>query len=137
MLAHPSFLKLCEALHHASPGQDLEPGTKIARGFADLGYEEFLLLPGEKLLALYSGQVTLLQEEHRRFFFPVPTPDEMVERIIRDNWDILNLTYEEQRSWRLTICEATTKVTRTIVGSTIEESLVRGLLALRLSEAVT
>lgn len=130
MLAHPSFLKLCEELRHAVPEQELEPGMKIARGFADLGYEEFLLLPGERLLALYSGQVTALQDEHRKFFFHVPTPDEMLATIIKANWDIASLHYEEQRTWRLEVCEATTKETCNATGDTLEECLARCLRAI-------
>ena len=136
MLAHPSFLKLCEQLGHANPEQRLEPGMKIARGFADLGFEEFLLLPGSKLLALYSGQVTQFQEEHRTFFFPVPTADELIAHITTLNWDIDTLTYEDQRTWKLSLSEATTKATKAAEGGTLEECLARGLLSIVNSGAI-
>ena len=128
MLSHPQFLKLCEELGRLSPTHELEAGMKVARGFADLGFEEFLLLPGERLLALYSGQITSLPPEHRKFFFAVPSPDHLVERIIRRNFDIISLVYEEQRSWRLILAEATTGKSVEAEGESLEECLAHGLM---------
>jgi len=130
MLSHPQFLKLCEDLGRLCPSDELEAGMKVARGFADLGYEEFLLLPGDRLLALYSGQITPLPPEHRGFFFAVPSPDELVERIIKGNFDIASLVYEEQRSWRLTLAEATTGIIRETQGDSLEECLANGMISI-------
>jgi hypothetical protein len=130
MWSHPNFLRLCEELGRTDPERALSPGTKIARGFADLGYEEFLLLNGNKLLALYSGQVTQFPDEHRRFFFEVPTPDDIVSRITALNWDILTLEFIEQRSWRICMKHQPSGRTSESSGDTIEEALTIALLAI-------
>lgn len=130
MWSHPNFLRLCEELGQRNPEQKLSPGSKIARGFADLGYEEFLLLTGNKLLALYSGQVTQFPEEHRRFFFEVPSPDELVSRIAKLNWDILSLEFIEQRSWKICMKHESSGRLSESLGDTIEETLTTALLTI-------
>jgi hypothetical protein len=55
-----------------------QEGMLIGRGFADLGYEAFLLLPGKKILSLFTAQVTPFPEEHRHFFFVIPSVDDVM-----------------------------------------------------------
>ena len=55
-----------------------EPGDIVARGFADLGFEEFQVLPSSKLLSLTAGTVSALPTEHSNHFFWIPSVDEIV-----------------------------------------------------------
>jgi hypothetical protein len=81
---------------------DLSAGARCGRGFADLGYEEFLILPPRKLLSLFTGQISELNPEHEKFFFAIPSPDQMVAELDRRGIDIVGLTFERQRTWVLT-----------------------------------
>ena len=127
MWSNPRFLKLCEALKTKRGEVPLQDGMKVARGFADLGYEEFLLLPGGKLLSLYSGQVTPFPEQHANFFFEVPAADEISDRIVRELWDIQSLTFEDQRSWKARLKHSKTGESREFTAPTIEELFVTAL----------
>ena len=79
----------------------LFPGAHIARGFADVGYEEFCFLPNERIVSLFTGSITELREEDRRFFFVVPTVDMVREELDRRGWDIVRLESPERRGWIL------------------------------------
>lgn len=127
MWSDPKFLKLCEEFKQKCGAIPLSDGMKVARGFADLGYEEFLLLPGDKLLSLYSGQVTAFPHEHANFFFEVPTADELVDRIVRAFWDIEELVFQEQRRWVLKILNAKSKKVKKFVAPTLEEVLITAI----------
>ena len=130
MWSNHSVLKLSEELGRMYPDTTFEEGMKIARGFADLGYEEFLLLPGGKLLALYSGQVTQFPEEHRRFFFEVPTPDQVAARLNKAFWDIRSLQLEDQRTWMLTIVNAKTGAVLTFSADLLEECFLHAAVGI-------
>ena len=75
------FLKKCEAL---KDHRDLFPpriGSLISRGFADLGFELFSVLPNDKILSLFTGQLSGLNASDTNHFFPVPTVDEFARKI--------------------------------------------------------
>ena len=127
MWSNPKFLKRCEDLKTRCGEVPFSEGMKIARGFADLGYEEFLLLPGRKLLSLYSGQVTPFPEEHSRFFFEVPTPDEVTDRIVRALWDLDSVRFVDQRSWTARLVHSKSGESREFSAPSIEEVFVEAL----------
>lgn len=79
----------------------LFPGAHVARGFADIGYEEFCFLPNEQLVSLFTGSVTELRAEERRFFFVVPSVDMVRDELDRRGWDIVRLESPERRGWIL------------------------------------
>ena len=61
---------------------DLEPGDLFSRGYADLGYELFLLLPNKQAISLFSGQQITFKPDPNLFF--VPTFEELL-RLALDN----------------------------------------------------
>jgi hypothetical protein len=69
---------LCNELRIWGLEPRFEPGDIVARGFADLGYEEFQVLPGPALLSLTAGTVSRLPEDHQDHFFWIPSVDECV-----------------------------------------------------------
>jgi hypothetical protein len=76
-----------------------EPGDIVARGFADLGYEEFQVLPSEKILSLTAGSVSALPSEHASHFFWIPSVDELTELLERQGVSCVACSRVEQREW--------------------------------------
>jgi hypothetical protein len=101
VVASKNILKKCEQLKESGYPCIFEAGLTIARGFADLGYEEFNLLTSSKMVSIYSGQTSLLQEDHQGHFFSVPTCDDLIEFILRRNVTIRALDCREGRDWKI------------------------------------
>jgi hypothetical protein len=80
-----------------------EAGDVVARGFADLGFEEFQVLPGINLLSLTAGTVKPLPFEHRDHFFWIPSVDEAVELIEASAYQIVSCVRADMRSWIITL----------------------------------
>jgi len=127
----PEFLNLCESLGRCGIHPTWRPGDRVARGFADLGYEEFLVLPGDKLLSLISGTLAACSVEGRAHFFPVPTVDELVQSLVRAGVDVETLSFEEQRQWILSTAGPDGSVVSTSTGAEIGIALARRLLQLQ------
>jgi hypothetical protein len=73
----------------------------VARGFADLGFEEFQVLPGPRLLSLTAGTASSLPEEHRQHFFWIPSVDEAIELLEARGACIDGCERESGRDWVL------------------------------------
>lgn len=106
----------------------LFPGAHVARGFADVGYEEFCLLPNERIVSLFTGSITELREDDRRFFFVVPTVDMVREELDRRGWDIVRLESPERRGWLLEGHHESTGKRIEALGNSILEVLLDALL---------
>ena len=78
MVSSRRALEKCQKLKELGYTCLFEAGRVIARGFADLGFEEFALLTSSKMVSLYSGQSSVLVDDHKMHFFNVPTCDELV-----------------------------------------------------------
>lgn len=76
-----------------------EPGDIVARGFADLGYEEFQVLPSSKILSLTAGTVSALPSEHVAHFFWIPSVDEITELLERRGVPCVSCSRIERREW--------------------------------------
>jgi len=76
-----------------------EPGDVVARGFADLGYEEFQVLPSAKLLSLTAGTVSALPTDHANHFFWIPSIDEITELLERRGVPCVSCKRIDQRDW--------------------------------------
>jgi len=126
-----SVLTLCAALAQGGEVFPLLPGAHVARGFADVGYEEFALLPHAKLVSLFTGQVSDLPDGERRFFFVVPTPDMVLAEIDRAGWDVSMLECRERRDWQVRLVEVATNRTVEAAEATVLECLLAALIALR------
>lgn len=104
----PQFLKKCEQLKRLGTVLPFEVGAKLARGFADLGYEEFVLISEQTIVSLFSGKPTPLPADHAQFFFVVPNSDQMVQYLSVAGFDFEEVVYEEQRRWRVRIKQQST-----------------------------
>lgn len=95
------FLKLCESLKSAGRPGKFGSGTRISRGFADVGFEEFVILPNGKTMSLFTGAQSEFLDEHKGFFFEVPTVEDfLVELEIRGE-RIVAVEFIDQREWRV------------------------------------
>lgn len=80
-----------------------EVGDVVARGFADLGFEEFQVLPGPSLLSLTAGTMKPLPVEHRQYFFWIPSVDEVVDLLEQRGATIRECVREDSRYWRVVV----------------------------------
>jgi len=94
---------ICNQLKLAGLQPRFEPGDVVARGFADLGFEEFQVLPGVNLLSLTAGTVKPLPFEHREHFFWIPSVDEAVELIEASGYQIASCVREDMRDWMIAL----------------------------------
>lgn len=93
------MFEVCQALKETGLQPRFEPGDVVARGFADLGFEEFQVLPGPKLLSLTAGTTSALSEEHRHFFFWIPSVEETVMLLEREGVEIRSCERKDGREW--------------------------------------
>ncbi len=101
MISSTRFLALCHELKRAGWNPGIEPGMRVSRGYADLGYEEFLVLPNGKLLSLLGGSTSEFPEAHRGHFCVVPSVDVIVAEVRRRGFDISSVTFADQRIFQL------------------------------------
>ena len=97
------FLKECESLQQSGWKPELKAGMRIARGFADLGYEEFYLLPQNKLVSIYTGESSLYNPAERDFFFLVPDTQQLIAELNNRECEIVSLEHEDNREWVLNL----------------------------------
>jgi hypothetical protein len=93
--------QLCNELKQWGLSPRFEPGDVVARGFADLGFEEFQVLPGPKLLSLTAGTLSPLPAEHAAHFFWIPSVDESVALVEKAGGEIRSCARPESREWVL------------------------------------
>ena len=77
----------------------LKVGGIVVRAYADLGVEEFLVMPDERLLSLCTGKLVTFQEGDEAHFYRILNCDDMVEEIAKRNCMIAELKHEEGRFW--------------------------------------
>ncbi|MCB0310453.1 MAG: hypothetical protein KDD42_04420 [Bdellovibrionales bacterium] len=94
-------LERCATLKSLGLSLPCEVGSIVARGFADLGYEAFRVLPGEKLISLFTGKISSSSVTHDRELFVVPDVDLLVQEILRRGFSIESLRFVDQHSWQL------------------------------------
>lgn len=90
---------LCNELRIWGLAPRFEPGDVVARGFADLGFEEFQVLPGSMLLSLTAGTVSAIPEGHRDHFFWIPSFDEAIDMVEMRGGTVQSLLREDARTW--------------------------------------
>jgi len=101
LIHNNKFLKECEALQQAGWKPALKAGMRVARGFADLGYEEFYLLPQNKLVSIYTGESSQYNPTERDFFFLVPDTKQLIAELNNRECEIISLEHEDNREWVL------------------------------------
>lgn len=123
LFSDPSFLKRCDELKALLGADRFSPGIKVARGYADLGYEEFLILPNNKLLSLYSAKISEIPPGHSQHFFWVPSAVELLEEIQRHG-DILGIDFELQRLWKIRLMPLGSDKELVTSGASLDETLL-------------
>jgi hypothetical protein len=113
------------------------PGARIGRGFADVGYEEFGLLPSARVVSLLTGAVREFAENEQRFFFVVPTVDEVREEIDRRGWDIVQLESPERRDWFLEARSEGAAQTIAVHAPTLLETFLQALIEIQKTNGPT
>lgn len=91
--------QLCNELRQWGLEPRFEPGDVVARGFADLGFEEFQVLPGPRLLSLTAGTATALPLEHRGHFCWIPSIDEAIRLLEGIGGEITRCSRQDAREW--------------------------------------
>jgi hypothetical protein len=97
-----AFLAKCAALKQAGYEAELSHAL-VARGFADLGYEAFSVLPGDKLLSLFTGKITPITMDEFQHLFLVPAADDLIQFIQRNCGYEINCHTIDGRSWHVTM----------------------------------
>lgn len=101
MYSSNRFLRKCQELHALGVYPDFTAGTRVARGFADLGFEEFWFIPPNSLVSLFTGKKSDLTADDKRHFFVVPDSDELLDEILRRGVCPAELSFREGRSWHI------------------------------------
>jgi hypothetical protein len=101
-----------------------EVGDIVARGFADLGFEEFQVLPGQKLLSLTAGTVSVLPLNHVHHFFWIPSVDECIELLEQAGVKCIHCERRDNREWHLEVQVAG------VVTVTVQQSLQLAFLSI-------
>lgn len=94
-----SYLERCEAARRDGFPLLHDVGDVIGRGFADIGYELFVVLPGERILSLLTGEKSHLQPADEQHYFSVPTADTVVEILESTGNVFVEGTRPESREW--------------------------------------
>ena len=128
MWSSREFLRRCEELHALEFKTVFEAGTRVARGFSDLGFEEFIILPGEKLLSIYTGNLSPLREEERAHFFLVPEIDYMLAQIDRLEFDVDCISTADRRVWSMQLRDARAGAVQRCSASSVAALILEGLI---------
>ena len=99
----PLFLGKCEQLKDGGWRIDRHVGSLVGRSFADLGSEVFVLLPGDKIRSLFTGEESKLDEHLASFLFAIPDPDTLVGIIEREGGKVETLELVDGRTWKLRV----------------------------------
>lgn len=95
------FIERCFALKGTGFSRPFEVGERVARGFADLGYEEFIVLPSDRLLSLFTGKITSLKQDDLTHLFHIPDVDQLLLWLNQQGVDVESISSTDQRSWKI------------------------------------
>lgn len=119
---------LCASLKEKGMDFELAQGMIAARGFADLGFEEFSLLTSNKISSIYTGKVSELPEEEKKHFFCVPSEKMLTDKILKCGIKIDALVFENQREWKLLISDGNSKEVKSFIAEDVRLALIECLL---------
>jgi hypothetical protein len=123
--------ELCNELKSNGVEPRFRVGDLVARGFADLGYEEFQILPGPKILSLTAGTVKELPADHIHHFFWIPSIDDLVKMVEQHGARDVVCSRVDQRTWGVKASHAGAQ--RNVEAKSLFEGLARLLLVLKQS----
>ncbi len=135
MWSSEAILNRCRILQELGLFSDFGVGSRLGRGFADLGVEEFIVLPNDRILSLFTGSIAPLSEENRQHLFWVPSVEQCIHRIEELNYDLTNLSYVDRRVWQLSLNAVNSSKKINVENFTVEEVLLDGLIAVLKSKA--
>ncbi len=101
MLFSNAILAHCEHLSRLGFSVPFKAGNLIARGFADVGYEVFCLLPNHRAVSLFTGEQIAFDAAESRHFFSVPDCDLLLSEIDRCGAEIIELLQVQRWQWQL------------------------------------
>ena len=78
----------------------LDRGSRVARGFADLGFEEFYLTSSDCMVSILSGEQLPFSTADKDLF-PLLSSDELIAEVHRHGVDIQSVDFIEQRNWSI------------------------------------
>ena len=98
------YLELVLQLSRIGVVRDADVGDTVARFFADLGAEEFQVLPNGRLLSLHTGNISERAQDAE--LFVVLGVDEIVQAIVAQGGDIEAVELLDARTWRVRVRRA-------------------------------
>ena len=118
---------LCDELRIWGLEPRFEPGDVIARGFADLGFEEFQVLPSSQMLSLTAGSISRIPDDHKGHFFWIPSVDEGIAWLEARGVTVQQCTREDARTWTLSLLQPGGESVEAR-GESLHETVLRALL---------
>lgn len=122
------LLEKTEELKRRGISWPLEPGAMVARGYADVGYESFVLLPNRRLVSLFTAQSSELLQDHQQFFFVVPNLAMILDRLSRLGVSLVKTDYVLQKEWRVLAQNEKGRALGEFCGRSLDELLLEVLL---------
>jgi hypothetical protein len=119
-------LESFQTLRDMGLSPSFEIGTRVGRGFADLGYEEYCVLPGNRLQSLLTGTIAPLVDADKSRLFAILSVDEIVEQIVLKGYDVVSFSSPEQRDWFLEL-RVPKGVQKVLKGHSLLDSALAGL----------
>lgn len=145
MLTTPTIFKLAEALDRVGVKIRLSAGARVGRGFADIGYEEFSVLPGGevevdelgqrrqialRVVSLLTGEVRTLNEHEIQKLFVIPSVDQILEMAFQLKLGDVTVSGGVLPGWEVGgISQKGSAEMITTLGASLEEALLKLLLA--------
>lgn len=108
MLFSQTMLTHCQQIWWMGCSCTLQPGDRVARGFADLGFEEFWVLPNEKVVSLLTGDVSPFRESDWEHFFKIFSLDDLLFEL--EAFGTCKIS-KEGNSWRVQVVGTPTDCT--------------------------
>ncbi len=90
------FLEICSKL-------ELQPkfnmGERVCRGFADLGFEEFVVAGKNFIVSLFTGEKKEINESEKDHFFLIPDVDYLIQYLYELEVNIIEVKFVDEREW--------------------------------------
>lgn len=117
----------CHRLYRCGALTQFGPGDMIARGFADVGFEEFFVSYDGTLLSVPAGDRSNLDEGERHAFFLLPTVDDIIGEIYALGGVVERIEkLPEPLGWRVAVSSLVVGV-KTLESPSLFDGLARAL----------
>ncbi len=99
MWISPELFKVAEKLKASGYAPALEPGIRVARGFADVGFEEFVILPNGNLMSLFTGEQRPIKDGEIEHLVVVPDVDMITDQLIAHGMNGFHVELLKSNRW--------------------------------------